>query len=277
MNIEKIMDFFYLRTSLRVKEKVVASNLRHQDIYPNDSKQISRIINNNRTRNNRFLIPDAVIQSYEDKESYGLLKKLDFKSEKELLWGTDEEIEAYLFELFEILWSEVSSEKNPYNIDAKLYLSDYIPYAKYQTYWDIIFSKENKYPALFYAISEDDVICNIDRVTSEAILYLYQKCKHEFQDIFNTFTKDNKSYHKIDRIFKEKFIEKKFIPLLEKHEPNASSLGLRVSELINSDLIYCAPLVACECNNQFYLSKLISASETYIRALEDIQGHIINI
>ena len=59
---ENVAEFFYSRASKRIKEKI--GDKRHKDIHYADSKQISRIINNNRGRNNRFLIPDSVIETY---------------------------------------------------------------------------------------------------------------------------------------------------------------------------------------------------------------------
>lgn len=68
-------------------------------------------------------------------------------------------------------------------------------------------------------------------------------------------------------------IEKKFLPLMEKYKPNASSLGLRVKNLIYEDLSYCAALV-CNRNidNSNYRKQLINASSDYIIRLEKIQS-----
>lgn len=61
--------------------------------------------------------------------------------------------------------------------------------------------------------------------------------------------------------------------MLKEYTPNGNSLGLRVKSLIESDLLYCAPLIYKDINpNNNYLVKLINASSTYIVALEDIQN-----
>ena len=71
---------------------------------------------------------------------------------------------------------------------------------------------------------------------------------------------------------KNDLIEKRFLPLMEKYKPDASSLGLRVKDLILEDLSYCAALV-CNRNidNPDYRKQLINASSDYILRLEKIQ------
>ncbi|GAB6168567.1 hypothetical protein JCM1393_10270 [Clostridium carnis] len=274
MNIDIILEFFYCRASNRIKEKVTESNLTHREIYLRDSKQISWIINNNRTKNNRFLITDAVLENCDDfGEPDGLLKKLPFRNIKEILWGTDYEIECYLPLLFELLWDEVSYEDNPNLIDKELYLCDYIPYAKYSTYWNIIFSENNIYPAISYGIMEDDVINNIDKAREQAYIFLYNKYKIKFKKIFVEFVEKTDSFHKINQVFLDNFIRDKFIPMLIQNKPNSISLGLRVKNLIEADLSHVASLSLNDDDiEQKYYSKLINASSTYIVLLEKIQS-----
>lgn len=279
MDINLVLEFFYERASKRVKEKVEKSNLTFAQIYKPDHKQISRIINNRRNRNNRFLICDAVIQNDIENpetgkyETYGLKKKLGFKDEKEILWGTDTEINNYIFDLFKLLFTIVSDIDAPYNINRELFLCDYIPYAENSTYWNILFSSQNRYPAFAYGIREDTVIAEIDSARDNALIFLYQKCKNEFHSSFNRFADETKSFHKIDKVFKENFIEKIFIPMLKKYTPDSSSLGLRVRDLILLDLSHCASIVYRDTQTELaYKTKLINASSTYILALEKIQS-----
>lgn len=279
MDIDLVLDFFYERASKRVKDKVVQSKLTAKQIYKPDHKQISRIINNKRNRNNRFLITDAVIQNSVVNpetgkyESYGLIEKLEFKNEKEILWGTDTEINNYIFDLFKLLFTIVSDANAPYNINRDLFLCDYIPYAEYSTYWNIIFSPQNKYPAIAYGIYEDSIISGIDSARDNALLFLYKKCKKEFHSSFDKFATETKSFHKIDKIFKENFIEKIFIPMLNKYTPDSSSLGIRVRDLILSDLSHCASIVYRDFQAEHtYKTNLINASSNYILALEKIQS-----
>ncbi|MFH5836184.1 hypothetical protein ACHAL6_08915 [Proteiniclasticum sp. C24MP] len=249
------------------------SNLSHKEIYCHDSKQISWIINNRRTQNNRFLITDAALDTTDDfLENDGLVHKLPFNNIKEILWGTDEEIRNYLQDLFRIIWNEVSSVNNAYQIDKELFMSDYVPYAKYSTYWNILFSVNNVYPAILYGILEDDVINNIDSARDSALLYFYEKCKSDFEDIFLEFANRTKSFSKINKVFLKSFIEDSFIPMLNEYQPDDHSLGLRVKKLIASDLAHCASLVYdTTLNNRVYLTNLINASSVYIVKLEDIQ------
>lgn len=276
MNIDKLLNFFYTRASQRIKEKIRESGLKYGDIYPNDTKLISWIVNNRLTKNNRFLITDRVVEFYECSGAYGLLPKLNFKDKIEIFWGTEEEINSYIYDLFILLWEEVSNDTTTYGIDNDLFLCDYIPYAKYKSFWNILFSKENKYPALAYGIYEDDVVEKIDNAEEQALIFLYKKCQQDFLSNFKQFAKETSSFHKINKVFKENFIEKSFVPLLEKHTPNSSSLGLRVRDLIYSDLSHTAPLIyEKKDTDNLYLKRLINASSSYILELEKIQEDML--
>lgn len=276
MNIEIIMDFFYEKISKRVKERIDSSKYNHSQIYSRDYKQLSWIINNKRTKNNRFLVTNAVLRNTDESgEAIGLVPKLNFKNEQEVLWGTKEEISNYLPDLFELLWNEVSKENSGYQIDKNLFLCDYVPYAKYNTYWNILFSENNNYPAITYGIFEDDVIENYDKAEREAYKFLYNKCKKDFLKIFNDFTDKTMSFYKIDKVFQQSFIENLFIPMLKNFEPDNDSLGLRVKNLIKSDLSHCASLIYENNTQNEYFSRLIRASSTYILSLEKIQKTMI--
>lgn len=280
MDISQIEEFFYSRASQRIGKRITKSNLKNADIYKPDEKQISRIVNNTRGKNNRFLICDAVISnSYMDDETgkykdCGLLHtpQLHFRNTKEILWGKNEEIRSYLYDLFGLLWEEASND-SLYDIDFDLYLCDYIPYAKNRAYWNIIFSRD-KYPALFYGFSEDEVIQNIDSSREESIAFLYNRCEKDFYKRFLSFTKKQESFHKLDKIIKDVLVENVFIPTLTKHKPTSSSLGLRVKDIIYADISHCAPLVANK-TYDYPLRELLNASTQYILKLEKIQKKAI--
>lgn len=285
MNIDSIMEFFYERISIRVREAVNKSGLRQEDIHSNQ-KLISKIINNKRDRHNRFLVIDSVFycdiidEETGERTSGGLLgiKELGFKNEKEILWGTDDEINNYLFELFEHLLLEVftdpnpfivSTEPNPYNLDIEKYLCEHVPYAIYSTYWKI-FSK-NIYPAVFYGMSEDTVIENLYPARDESIRLIYNRCSESFRNDFFSFIKDIVSFRGIDKLFKTSFIDEKFVPLIRNNPPHPASLGLRVQQLILDDLSHTASLVAGNKEeNDKYTKALIHASLQYVLALEEI-------
>lgn len=271
MNIETITEYFYKKTSERIKKaynKVKGNGkLSYEKIYPSDPKQISRIINNKRGKNNRFLVCDAIL----DCNTSGLIPMLNFANRQEVLWGDKAEIASYLPELFRMLWEEVTSDDSEYSVDKELYFDDYIPYAKYSTYWTILFSGNNRYPAIFYGIREDDIINNIDSAREKAYDYLYRKCAKRFADIFNQFVDNTTSYHMLDKTLKEKFI----LPLLNELKPTESSLGLRVKNLIYADLSKTPKLIFDHDLFDKQISKLINASSTYIVALEKIQQEMI--
>lgn len=275
MNIE---NFFYDRTSKRIADRISKTNLRHIDIYKPDHKQISRIINNERTKNNRFLVCDAVLSNYYEDDKTGKFKRcglleskeLNFKNEEEILWGTTTEISSYIYDLYLLLWNEVITSPSPYNIDSELYLCDFVPFAKNSTYFKILFLSNNTYPAKFYGIREDSIVGELDTSENDALLFLYSKLENEFSNFFQAFTRAQKSYHKLDKTINDILLPQ-FVKILESHKPNFSSLGLRVRDLIIADLSHSAPMIA-EQNYQSFYTQLISASSNYILELERIQA-----
>jgi len=128
------------------------------------------------------------------------------------------------------------------------------------------------FPAQFFGTREDTVIENIDSARDDALEYFYNRCKNDFFKSFIEFTEENDSFHMLNNRIKSDLIEKRFLPLMDKYKPDASSLGLRVKDLILEDLSYCAALV---CNrkiaNPDYRKQLINASSDYILRLEKIQ------
>lgn len=276
MEIYEISEFFYLKAALRIKNKIEKDHLTYKKIYPPDPKQISQIVHNKRNpKKNRYLIRDAVIDGLyynkETKESEicGLLHTLSFKTKKEILWGTDTEIKLYLSDLFALLFENATDPDSPYNLDKELYLCDYIPYAMYSSYWHILFESNNKFIAMYYSITEDTVTKEITPARETAILFLYNKCRKKFLENFLAFTNKESSFNQIDKKI-EKFIKNDFVPMLKELSPNETSLGLRVKNLILSDLSHCAPLVASGKRDNYY-TPLIRASSTYIQKLKYIQ------
>lgn len=286
MNMEMIMEFFYERASRRIREQVEKSGKKHSEIYINDSKIISKIINNRRMRTNRFLITDATISSsyYDNNKnalvSTGLLHNLDFTNKKEILWGTDEEIENYLPELFKLLWEELPEKDGNYGIDKELILDDYVPYAENSAYYDLIISYKYDLPFMaLYGKTEDYVLVNQKKYKQEAFEFLYLKCKKEFEKIFNDFVSAVDSFHKIDKVFKNEFIDTIFIDLIKHNIPDEkTSLGLRIKTIIETDLVQSADLII-KYNETGQIDekkkKLINAASTYAIRLEEIQKDMI--
>lgn len=248
-------------------------------------------------RYNPYLIQDAILEHwYEDDESgkhipCGLVVKLDFDSKKEVLWGTNSEIKLYIKDLFYLLWEKVCVNSDTF--DSDLYLCDYIPYAKYSAYWNILFDNHSKndprftfafdkgtpfrkdrvlnYPAFAFGVSEDTIIDNIDTARDEALTFLYDKCKKEFLSDFLKFANITDSFHMLNNTIK-KYISNVFIPMIEKYKPDSSSLGLRVRKLIFDDLSYSAVLFFNHyIENRSFRVELLNASKAYIKKLEEIQ------
>ncbi len=278
MNLENILNLIYTQAAKRIKTAFENSPLTQSEIYPPDPKQISWIINNNRTKNNRFLICDRVLQATVKNEAtgeykeVGIVPKLEFKNIKETLWGTEQEIWSYLPNLLEAILNELGSDNN-YDIDRDLILSDYVPFAKYNTYYKIL--EFNQYiPAILYGIKEDDVFNNIDLVQKKAFELLFYKCKYEFCEIFLEFTDETTSFHKIDSVFKTNFLEKRFIPMIRKFNPDETSLGIRMKNIIQNDLSDIPKMILNYHQGQSipnYKKQLISASSKYAVELEKIQ------
>lgn len=274
MNTQLIEEFFYSRASKRIAERVKSSGLKYAEIYKPDHKQISRIVNNERNKNNRFLICDAVIDNfYIDDASgksieCGLLatNELHFSSVTEILWGTDSEIGDYLYLLFKTLWNEYANN----NIESEIYLCDYVPYAKNSTYFNLLFNSWNTYPAIFYGIKEDTIIEELEPSKETALFFLYQKCKDAFSLYFHHFIKEHPSFHKLDKTISDVLFPS-FVTIIENHKPNQSSLGLRVRDLINADLSNVASMIASG-DYDLYKASLNKASSDYILALESIQN-----
>lgn len=286
--IENIFEqIFYKRLSNRVRVRIENNNLSHQQIYPPDHKLISRIINNKRTKNNPFLVNDSVISTYFPNDSgklmeIGLLPKLEFNSVSELLFGNEEEINCYLHELFHLLWALVTDEENNYAIDEEnnhaideeLYLCDYIPYARIKSYYDILYNVNNTIPDIHFGVSRDILFNNFTQIEEDANNYIYKRYATDFKRIFLDFVNNTDTFHMIYREF-DKFIQNKFVPMLIEKEPDFSSLGLRVRDLIKHDLSKVGPIVEQALCNKLRpdptLKNLINATSNYILQLEKIQ------
>lgn len=137
LDITDILEFFYSAAASRIRLAIKVSGKRQEEIYPPDEKLISKITNNRRGRNNRFLIPDAVLEHQRPGcATTGLLHGLGFNSPKEVLWGADSEIDSYLPLLFKVIWDTIPSKWNvnkDRTVDKHLLLYDFIPYKKRHT------------------------------------------------------------------------------------------------------------------------------------------------
>ena len=283
------LEFIYENCANRIKERKNKLNITSLEIYPCDDKMISKITNNKRTKNNRFLITDRVLEYYskDNKEIYGIVSKLNFNSKSEVLWGNKKEIQEYLYKLFFMIFDDLleSSDKNK----LEPFFLDYVPYAKYTALYKILFrdevaKKELKQFSflLAYGLSEDEVIneyLNFLTDKKEIINYLYKKYDKDFYEIFLSFANQVQSFHKIDKIFSD-FIEEKFIQMLKTKRDERTSLGIRVYNIILEDISMTEKLLSNK-NYDDYTSKItrnrIRVSSRYIVELEKLQKNEINM
>lgn len=282
-----IADYIYEITSKRIKDRIKSSGLRYQDIYSPDEKLISKIVNNKRGKNNPYLIPRKVL--YNDADKCGLLyfESLKFKDEHEVLWGTDKDIKSYAPSIFPLLIDLIESDSEIV-FDLETLLCDYVPYAIIRAYWDVFFCTDHtnprfnfceyegkilNFPAFAYGISEDEIFGSYDCERANAVSFLYNRCGENYIKIFLEFTYEISSFTKLDKVIKNSLVINKFIPMLTSYMPDASSLGIRVKDMIFEDISYVAPLVYDrEVDNVAFRKELIGASLYYATMLAEIQA-----
>lgn len=284
MKLDISLEFIYKNCAERISKRKSDLGINASVIYPNDPKLISKITNCKRTKNNPFLIPDAVLECWRGyQEHYGIVAKLNFNSKQEVLWGNKKEIKNYLRTLFYRIFDDLL--KNCDENKLKNIFLDYIPYAKCTAFYELLFRKESKTPFMWvYGIWEDKIMNDYFKFLEnkeEIIEYLYQKCYLTFYDIFLSFVDETDTFHKIDKNFSG-FVYGKFIPMLRIKTDEKTSLGMRVYRLILSDISMAEQLLTCEnirvsCTSNFMAKQLINVSSRYITELEKIQKKSITI
>ena len=280
MKLENTINYFFKNCSKRIDTRIKKKGLYHYGVYPSDEKMISRIVKCTLGKNNKYLLTKAVMRDSDN--LYGLIPRLEFKDEREVLWGKDEEIANNLPDIFFNLICDLLPCCSDYGINIDNILSDYIPYAKYFTYQQVI-EHSKLSPLIYYGIREDTLASEMLDAKERAIDFLYSKpeCKGIFAKLFNKFTKETLTYTKIDKVLDEKFVRPFFIPLLKKYIPTNDSLGLRVKNLVESDMSKSKDLIlnhqiGRETDSSEMIKRLIHASSVYIIELEAIQKDYIN-
>lgn len=269
---EQLAEFFYEKASARINKSRKDSGLTQAQIYPPDPKQISKIINNKRDSRNRFLIRDSVLSSYDEAgNSIGLAPKLFNRSKKETLWGNEEEIRGYLCELFSLLWNTLCESKRLSESDFEEMLCFYPPYAKFSTLYrnvkDETPNNQGFKLTLFNVDSLSELQGLYERTKKEAIHFLYNNYQKRFFESFNHFAESHESFSKLPReldnylnIFNDELKTE-----LKKYIPYEGHLGLRVRDLLSTDL----NINDCELNIYSIGFKLFRASLEYCNRLED--------
>lgn len=268
MNLNGTMDFIYKncadRIALRIKEK----KLSHRSIYRADPKIIGRICRCEITKNrNSYLIQDAVRDE--------LKEKLGFDSYQDMLWGTVEDINNQLPVLFLTLLTDLVNDFNPYKDTVNHTLCAYIPYARYLGYYKIIFESKPLLPgfnnAYLYNIDADEMIASVDAMFSNAVNYLYKKCKNQFKEAYLSFINTHDSFKRWIYRFEE-WIDSDFIPILLKYVPTENSFGIRILKIIETDFAKIPLLNIADIPEEIEaIRKIVSSTESYIQALEEIQ------
>ncbi|HEL1169984.1 TPA: hypothetical protein TVK14_001983, partial [Streptococcus equi subsp. zooepidemicus] len=99
-----------------------------------DPTMISKIAHNNRTNQNRYLIPPAYINL--------LVKKLKFQNETEMFWGNSWELDFIASHIFRCLILDI---KHQADIDyVENLLIDYVPYARFLAFLETLHSTLEK-------------------------------------------------------------------------------------------------------------------------------------
>lgn len=216
---EHSCEIIYQMISTRIRERRDSMHLTNKQLCPAaDPHLISAIVANRRDdKKNKYLIPDGTkctYKSYNDTPFVDIIaSKLSYKSTSELLIGTEKELESYSGFLFCQLIKdaiEYESENNRKKIHALL--TDYIPYAKAASYYEIL----DKYGDIVsYLITDDhkaDIVdCTIKQ--NYAIARLYHLVKHDFSLLFTVFFTEQPNTTKLNKRLSN-FVTSTLLPVM---------------------------------------------------------------
>ena len=232
---ENSRDIIFNGINTRLKKRKRELNIRSKDLIPDNPNLSSAILNKKiAPKKNPYLIPDQHIPT--------IMDSLKFKSRKELLFGTDEEIESYAYSLFRALIIDTIEmnesdklkaikkygKKYDYDIFNKLksVLTDYVPYAlisiyvENQDFSNFVFSEE------FFEIIDRGTL-----IRDEAIERLYEneEIKYSFVNMLENNIIKRDTIVKLDKTFLD-FVIMHLLPLLigVTSDDDMYSLGNRV-------------------------------------------------
>lgn len=269
----KIINFFFKRTSSEIKKRITSSSLTYEDIYPNNPKILSYVINNKVTNKNPYLLYDKIITSLTNSISKNGTEIQLFINKTDVLWGNNLEINNYIDYVYSYSFTYIMDNHDKFGIDKELLLLNYVPYVKYSTYYEK-FNEKNRNPIFFlYGMSEDVLQNNYYDLHDEAIDFLYQLIKEDFKKIFIQFTEKTTNYTKIDKKF-DSFLSNNFCKMLKEYYPHEYSVSMRIHNLIKEDIFLAESILSDPKNpeNNNYKS-LISATSKYIVDLEKIYSN----
>ena len=288
--------------AIKEREKAEKKHITHKDLHENESL-ISAFFsyngtNNSLAQNNPYLLTPALIGECEElknakrnkKKIYsiktskyqydtGLLGTLPYFESNlfYLLWGKDDEFNSYIPELFIALIKDVLDNDSPYSETINYSLFDHVNYAFYKTIYDLKIKHNVESTLLTFGIFDTHFIpgSTLDICLNNAILRLYRKegVADSFKTIFSRFAETQFSYK-----YLENHIEKALLPeLIDKlfsvYVPNEKSLGLRVHQLIKTDIekvIWTSSTT--ENSDELKLAKsLVNITSRYVTELQEIE------
>lgn len=277
----KTKDFIYRNCVRRVENKRLEKKLPQIALCRDDKTLVSYFFNCKLTSNNQYLVTKKLLDYTSDiiGSRTGAVPIFEFENIHEVLWGNDKEFEDNLSTIFSLLVFDILDSSTKDKDFLEYVLCDNIIYSKYFSFRNI---KDKYNVSLLENFAVYDELVNDQHMSNYldiAIKYLYHKpaFHSKFKEIFLFFTKSHDDYtHIDDRLYKE------FIPnlyeLLDNYKPTATSLGIRVKNLIDTDIIKAIEQIDALKNNPDFLNtpeaelnkQIVNASSTYICKLEDI-------
>jgi len=238
-------EFIYSVCAKRLKARKLLLGLTDAKIAAGgyDRKVVSRIINGTRTRNNPFLITPAYVKP--------LLENLKFESEVELFWG-DVNDESFIKLFFCNLVTDILDEsfwsKSEARVDLiQRVLLDDVRYAKiYPTIsseFEYKISEEIYDPISPFAdVSGGEQVSPAERkeARQNAILRLFKNTRpiEMFQRFFQETNDrgENRGFKGLGGKRLDDFVNDSVMPFMRARMPKENSLGLRVYNIIASDV-----------------------------------------
>ena len=216
-------------------------------------------------KRNPYLIQDSVRDE--------LKEKLDFNSYQEMLWGSEEEIQDNLPALFTMIMSDLAND-NQYKEIINHILCAYIPYVRYYGYYRIFFEYKPLLPdfdnSYFYELDSSELLSSIDNSFSEAVNYIYERCRYKFKDAYMDFVLSHDSFKRWTYRFEE-WIDESLMPLLKQYMPEDTSFSARILNMIESDFSKIPLLkITNDPDELEVLKSLLVSTDKYIDSLEEI-------
>lgn len=292
-NDTTITDFFYQLLSNRVSNKIRSSGKTYHQIYCASSKMLSWICSNTIYKKyNPYLITDSVMDSsYYDKsegkyKDIGLIPSGLFKTKQEILWGTNDEIDLYLPDLYDTLFTYMESlQPEKYN---KL-LFAYRPYAKYYTLHKLLIEDPNTLAVPFLNEDYDKIDTNLIYSKNAAYKIIKQTCFDEFKQMFLSFTNEIVTYKKLNKTLQETLIPN-FNLIFQDYVPSEGSISIRIIrelenllDIPNGDTTYDDPIrtkkklnIRDKSPDSIYRQGMLLASMNYINQVCSSQEKYCN-